>query len=298
LYLIQAGTTSAPQNGYQDASLTIALPNPIPLDAAGRLPQFFLADGFIKVRLTDADGVPQLVADGIQVIGPSSGGGGGGGGDQSAVFKTGWTIWLDQSGTIDGWVRDNGRSIGSASSGATERANPDCESLYGFLWQKYDNSICPVTGGRGASAAADWGANKPIQLPDRRLCVPGGLAGMGNTALALPSSVPVITGSSTTAGSIVGGLTNTLLTGNLPPYTPSGTIANGAITNTVTGGFLGGSINSTYTSGTFSGPGNSTGITVTSSQGASTFTGAAQGGTSTPVNNMQKTVLGTFYRKI
>jgi len=50
LYLIQAGTVSTPQNGFQDSALTIPLPNPITLDAAGRIPQFFLADGSIKVR--------------------------------------------------------------------------------------------------------------------------------------------------------------------------------------------------------------------------------------------------------
>src|SRR3954469_20758339 len=75
LYLIQAGTVSTPQNGYQDPSLTLVLPNPITLDAAGRLPQFFLADGFIKIRLLDSTGVVQREADNIQVIGPSSGGG-------------------------------------------------------------------------------------------------------------------------------------------------------------------------------------------------------------------------------
>jgi hypothetical protein len=35
LYLIQAGTVSTPQNGFQDLDLTIPLPNPITLDAAG-----------------------------------------------------------------------------------------------------------------------------------------------------------------------------------------------------------------------------------------------------------------------
>ena len=211
LYLIQAGTTSTPQSGYQDSDLTIPLANPIVLDAAGRLPQFFLADGTIKIRLTDSNGVQQLVADGVQVIGPSSGGGGGGGTvDATTIFQTGDVLWLDKSGTRSGWVRDNGRTIGSASSSATERANADCEALYGFLWQNYDNTICAVTSGRGASSADDWAANKSIQLPDKRLYVPGGLADMGNTALTLPSDVPVWLGNSTTPGSRFGYYTHTL----------------------------------------------------------------------------------------
>ncbi len=50
--------------------LTLALPNPMTCDAAGRLPQFFFADGQIKVRLTDKNGVTQIVADNILVIWP------------------------------------------------------------------------------------------------------------------------------------------------------------------------------------------------------------------------------------
>ena len=65
LYLIQAGTVSTPQNAYQDSALTLAWPNPIILDAAGRLPQFFLADGSIKIRLTDVNGNEKLIADGL-----------------------------------------------------------------------------------------------------------------------------------------------------------------------------------------------------------------------------------------
>jgi hypothetical protein len=51
LYTIQAGTTSTPQSAYQDSALTLPLPNPQTCDSAGRLPQFFLADGSIKIRL-------------------------------------------------------------------------------------------------------------------------------------------------------------------------------------------------------------------------------------------------------
>jgi hypothetical protein len=88
-YTIQAGTTSTPQSAYQDSALTIALPNPQTCDAAGRLPQMFLADGTIKVRLTDRNGVTQVVADNIQVIGASSGGGGGGTVDPTTILATG-----------------------------------------------------------------------------------------------------------------------------------------------------------------------------------------------------------------
>lgn len=300
LYTIQAGTTSTPQNAYQDSDLTIVLPNPIKLDAAGRLPQFFLADGLIKVRLTDADGVQQLVADGVQVIGPSSGGGGGGGTvDPTTIFQTGDVIWLDISGTRDGWVRDNGRTMGSATSGGTERANADCEALFGYLWQNYSNDICPVSGGRGASSAADWSANKTIQLPDKRLFVPGGLSGMGNSDIALPSSVPVISGNAATPGSKIGALEHTLTAAQLAKHSHGGTTDGRASNGTYS--------LPVFTGSTTGGGGFSINVwngSLTQSPVQNTFhdhdftTNLGNGVSGNAHNNASQTVLGTFYRKL
>lgn len=86
-----------------------------------------------------------------------------------------------------GWVRLNGRSIGSASSAATERANADCETLFGYLWDNLDDTRAPVSGGRGASATADWTSNKRITLPSSRDRVLVGMATMGNSDAALIS---------------------------------------------------------------------------------------------------------------
>jgi len=127
LYIFQTATTT-PQNAYSDSGLSNALSNPLTLDSSGRVPQFFLADGTIKVRLTDAAGVIQAEWDNLLVIGPSGGGGGGATVDPTTIFQTGDVIWLDQSGPRNGFVRDNGRTIGSGASGATERANADCQS--------------------------------------------------------------------------------------------------------------------------------------------------------------------------
>lgn len=179
LYIIQAGTVNTPQQPYQDAALTIVQPNPIQLDAAGRVPQFFLADGYIKIRLSDKKGVTQLARDGILVIGPSAGGGGGGGVDPTTLFQTGMMAIFYGTGVIAGYVRPNARTIGSASSGATERANADCQALYLFLWQ-VDPSLA-VSGGRGANALADWNANKTLTLPDFRGCTFAALDDLGST---------------------------------------------------------------------------------------------------------------------
>ncbi len=293
VYWIQAGTTSTPQDAFYDSGLASPLPNPYTLEADGRIPFHYLADGQIKVRIDDSNGVTRFVQDNILVIGPSSGEGGGGGVDPTTVFQTGDCLWLDIQGSRTGWVRDNGRTIGSASSGATERANADTSALFAYLWNTFSNTICPVSTGRGANAAADFAANKTITLPDKRGYVPGGLDDMGNTAAGRYANVPVVSGDTITAGSALGGATNTLLTANLPPYTPTGTIALDAIQrSTATSPYVGlgggGEVRSWLR---YEGPSSPI-------NGTATFTGTPQGGTSTPINNQPRTVLGTFYRKL
>ncbi|MET3308114.1 hypothetical protein [Bradyrhizobium diazoefficiens] len=179
LYVIQAGTVNTPQQPYQDAALTVLQPNPIQLDAGGRVPQFFLADGYVKVRLDDKYGVTQLARDGILVIGPSAGGGGSGGVETTTLIQTGAIQPFYGVGVLAGFVRLNGRTIGSATSGASERANSDCQALFNFLWNT--DPALVVSPSRGVSSAADWAANKTIATPDFRGCAIAGLGDMGNT---------------------------------------------------------------------------------------------------------------------
>ncbi|XNY05207.1 hypothetical protein ACMFL9_12050 (plasmid) [Sinorhizobium meliloti] len=112
-------------------------------------------------------------------------------------------------GFLDGYVRGNGRSIGTATSGATERANSDCQALYEFLWNADPNLA--VAGGRGASANADWSANKPLDLPDFRGRAIVGLDDMGNIAAG------VITGL-TDLGKKVGAQTHMLTISEMPVH--------------------------------------------------------------------------------
>lgn len=73
-----------------------------------------------------------------------------------------------------GWLRLDGRTIGSAASGATSRANGDTFALFAYLWANYGNAALPIQDSagaasvRGASAAADFTANKrlPLHAPD------------------------------------------------------------------------------------------------------------------------------------
>jgi hypothetical protein len=85
-----------------------------------------------------------------------------------------------------GWVMMNDGTIGNTGSGATTRANADCQSLYTLIWSNVSDTYAPVTGGRGASANADWTANKAIQLTrqlGRSLSIAGTGAGLSACAL-------------------------------------------------------------------------------------------------------------------
>lgn len=87
---------------------------------------------------------------------------------QAAANPSGKVAMFARSTAPSGWVRLNGGTIGNAGSGASERANADAHDLYVLLWNEFDNTLCPVVGGRGASAENDWAANKKLTLPDDR----------------------------------------------------------------------------------------------------------------------------------
>ncbi|WP_291869643.1 hypothetical protein [Bradyrhizobium sp.] len=228
LYFFQAGTTT-PQNAFSDTSLTLPLPNPITLDSAGRIPQFFLADGSIKIRLTNAAGVTQIAADGILVIGASSGGGGGSPVDATTVLTTGDLKARYGTGSLTGFVRANGRTVGSATSGATERANADAQALFEYLWSIDPNLV--VSTGRGASANADWVANKTIALPDWRGRALAGLDDMGNSAAGVLT--PTYFGSTAVVlGAIGGSQSHTLSVAQVPALTFSGTTGTNNVGHT------------------------------------------------------------------
>jgi hypothetical protein len=85
-----------------------------------------------------------------------------------------------------GWVMMNDGTIGNAASGGTTRANADTVALFTLLWTNVSNTWAAVSGGRGASAAADYAANKTIALTKklgRAIAIAG--AGSGLTSRAL-----------------------------------------------------------------------------------------------------------------
>ncbi|MFZ5667972.1 MAG: hypothetical protein ACOY4K_00610 [Pseudomonadota bacterium] len=204
-YFYLSGTTTL-QDVYEDDGLTTPLANPVVADSAGFFPELVYLDPTKEYRLIlkTSAGVTIDDADPINTVQTS---GGIDGADinadsipgtamapgavedalgytptDEADFTPVQTITTALTGMIaaflaasapTGWVKANGGTIGSASSGATTRANADCSALFAMIWA-LDATEFPITdsgGGastRGASAAADFSANKRLPLPDMR----------------------------------------------------------------------------------------------------------------------------------
>jgi hypothetical protein len=95
-----------------------------------------------------------------------------------------------ESSAPRGWVAMNDGSIGNVSSGATNRANADTFFLYKTLWDGVSDTYAPVSTGRGASALADFLANKTLSLPKSLgRALAGAGSGAGLTARTLGESL-------------------------------------------------------------------------------------------------------------
>lgn len=209
-------STTTPRTVYTDSALSVPHTHPVEADAYGKWPAVYLPAGEYRYRLTTSAGVTIIDFDGIlpseQVdTDPDAV-------DADKLLSTGDIIFQLKAGTRTGFVRCNGRTIGNAASGGSERANADTEDLFTYLWDNLSDTICPVSTGRGASAAADYAANKTIGLPDMRGRAPFGLDDMGNSAGSIIASTYVGTGDETTAGSYGGADDHTLTPGEMPVH--------------------------------------------------------------------------------
>ncbi|MDY0072483.1 MAG: hypothetical protein RBR77_07515 [Thauera sp.] len=89
-------------------------------------------------------------------------------------WATGMVAPFARSTAPSGWIKANGGTIGNAASGATTRANADTSALFSLLWSEFDNTALPIQDSsgaastRGASAAADFAANKRLPIHDAR----------------------------------------------------------------------------------------------------------------------------------
>ena len=209
------GGTSTPITVYKSYSLGAinAHPNPVQTDGNGYFPPVFFdeADGFYRERLTTAQGVIIYDVDGLPIIGPSESGGGGGDTpvDPNSVMETGDMMLRYGTGLRAGFVRANARTIGTAISGASERANADAQALFEWLWNT--DATLVVVGGRGANALADWNANKQMTLPDWRGRALIGMDTMGNTGAGVIAAASAL-------GWAGGEATHTLSTNEMPNH--------------------------------------------------------------------------------
>lgn len=179
--------TTAPKTAYTTADLSVAHPWPMPLDSAGRVPAYYCAAGAYDLRVEDAYGeligaqFDALVST-ITIADPDP--------TPAATIVTGAIMALYSRAQIDGWVICNGLTIGPTGSSADTASN-DCEQLFLLLWSVLSLT---VSGGRGASAPADWAAGKTITTPDLRGCTLVGRDSMGTSAAgrltALTTSTP------------------------------------------------------------------------------------------------------------
>jgi microcystin-dependent protein len=183
-------------------------------------------------------------------------------------FSTGDAKLTFKSVADSGWVMMNDTTIGNAASGATGRANADTEALFTLLWNNVSDTYCAVSTGRGASAVADYAANKTIALP-KVLGRALGIAGSGATLTARA------------LGEALGAETHTLSANEIPahshPVTDPGHNHAG-VGAPATSGVQLSSPNGVYSAASATSSSNTTGITV----GNNTTTGSAH-------NNMQPT---------
>lgn len=134
-----------------------------------------------------------------------------------------------------GWVQLAGKTIGNASSGGTERANADCEALFELLWTEFADAEAPVSSGRGASAQADFDANKTITLPDLRGRAIVGLDDMGGSSASRITASSTDGGNASTPGGAGGAETHTLTEAELASHKHFDTSAGAVFTaNSVT----------------------------------------------------------------
>lgn len=239
-YFFDAGTTT-PMVTYTEASLSIPHDHPVVANSAGMFPAIFLVEqATYRLRITDVDGVTIHDVDFISapttvIPDPPSG-------DTPVeyLYQTGDIKIAWRTSAPTGYVRLNGRTIGNPLSGATERANADCEALFGFLWEQDPNLV--VSGGRGATWIGDWAAAKTITLPDFRDRAPVGMGGMGNTKSTLIADGQTDDGDTDVLGATGGEGKHPLILAELAAHSHTGTALSAG--------------NHTHSANTKPGPGN------------------------------------------
>jgi len=324
--------TTTPKTTWQDAGQTIPNTNPVVLDNAGR--SIVLGDGSYRQIVRDKNG--NLIWDQVTSSTGSGGGGGGtptvGDGDPVGIIKI-WSGFIAPSQYVFAYGQEFTRaSYPELLSAITSQQNVSCTSGSPTLTGISDTSQLSV-GSNIESNCLNSGATiiskttntvvassnaiisttttarffpygngdgvNTFKLPDLRGRTLAGRDNMGGIASGRLTTN--FYGSNPSALGANGGAQNySLVTSDLPPYTPSGTITNGAITTTLTGSYVVGSTSGGVQGGSTV-PNSVLGvgsIGASSSQASSTFVGAAQGGSSTSFSLVQPSQTQNYIIKV
>jgi hypothetical protein len=203
-----------------------------------------------------------------------------------AVWSTGDVKLTLKTVADSGWVMFTDGTIGDASSNATV-ASATTSALFALLYASpFTDATCPLftstgtptTRGAQGTAAAAYAAHCRISTPaalGRSMALAG--AGSGLTSRVM--------------GTTTGGESTTLITANLPAYTPAGTFSASLASGVAAGT---GQASNVQAGGApvamtlINGSANGWSLTVTGTVSGS-IVGTAQGGTSTAFTNMQPT---------
>jgi hypothetical protein len=138
-----------------------------------------------------------------------------------------------------GYVSANGLTIGNAASNGTNRANSDTKFLFAFVWAACPNTICPIftSGGisstRGATAAADYAANKALAVQNMNGAALMGADSQNGTTTSNLLNVPATSGSRTAPNSILGENLHSLSSAENGTHTHANTLTDPGHSHTV-----------------------------------------------------------------
>ncbi|MGK7057098.1 tail fiber protein [Bradyrhizobium sp. 1050_B9_N1_2] len=153
--------------------------------------------------------------------------------------------------------------------------------------------------GMFSTAYGSGDGSTTFNIPDCRGRVIAGVGNMGGTDAGRLTAASV---NSIGLGGVGGVQTFTITTANLPPYTPSGTIGALSVTsnNFIANNAGDSSAQNSGDGGAIRGVSVSTGggVSKVVSTGSTTFTGTAQGGTSTPFALLQPTIIANKLLRI
>lgn len=286
-------TTCAP--AFQNFALTVPHACPITLNSAGRVPAIYAPDGSVRIRILNSASVLQYDEDNVSIVTAASSGSSTPIPDSTQIYATGDVKFVFDDQPQSGFVRLNGRTIGSATSGASERANADTQALFLKLWGFANIS---VVAGKGATAAADWSANKQLTLPDLRSRLIGAVDDMGGGAVNRMTGI----GSSNVVGASGGTEAKTVAQANLPSvsFTNSGIAVADNRTWATSAAVLPSGGATAPGAGGITAAATSV-VTVTSTGGALSVSNqgsAASGGSGTALNILPPAVLLTAYMRL